>query len=396
MRFPQFVTEIDGQRIHFYHVRSPEPDANRDHHARLAGLGRGVSRRTWAAQQSARLWRRSQGRVSRRSAFSSGLRIFRTPTRTGLARQACYGSVRYSDASAGYKRYFAQGGDKGSLITILLGALYADRVPAIHLTILSAPPLDSANPKAGLDAEEAAYLDSNARFVAEGSAYQQVHRTRPQTLAVALMDSPAGMAAWIVDKFQAWADCDGVIENVIPRDHLLDNISLYWLTGTIGSSMRFYFEDNGPGRTEPLPTVRVPTGLALFPGEILKTPRSWAEQRFNITRWTKMPRGGHFAAMEQPDLFVDEVRAFFRETPLSERLRLIDREYAARNGSRGIRSEKQHKPIKIALLHHAAAREGLHQFQTRIAGEPVFVEFGSDPPWANRVDGHAVTRPFAC
>jgi microsomal epoxide hydrolase len=312
--FPQFTTEIDGQRIHFYHVRSSEPDAKPL-----------IITHGWPG--SVAEFHQVIGPLTNPGAYGGDPRDAfhivapslpgygysgpqQTPGWRGRRVAAAFDRLM---GALGYERYFAQGGDKGSLVTILLGALYADRVAAIQLNILSAPPPDPANPKAGLDAEEASYLESNARFAAEGSAYQQVHRTRPQTLAFALMDSPAGLAAWIVDKFQAWADCNGAIENAITRDRLLDNISLYWLTGTIGSSMRFYFEDNGPGRSEPLPPVRVPTGIALFPGEIFKTPRSWAERRFNITRWSKPPRGGHFAALEQPDLFVEEVRAFFRD-----------------------------------------------------------------------------------
>lgn len=311
--FPQFVTEIDGQRIHFYHLRSPEPDARPliithgwpgsvvEFHDVLGPLSNP----------------RAHG-GDPKDAFHVIAPSLPGYGYSGPTREPGWRGKRVTAAfhslmqGLGYDRYFAQGGDKGSLVTILLGALYSSSVPAIHLNILSAPPPDPANPKAGLDAEEAAYLEANARFAAEGAAYQQVHRTRPQTLAFALNDSPAGLAAWIIDKFQAWSECSGNVESVISRDKLLDNISLYWLTKTIASSMRFYFEDHGPGRAETLPPVTVPTGHALFPGEILKTPRAWAERKFNITRWTKMPCGGHFAAMEQPALFVEEVRAFFR------------------------------------------------------------------------------------
>src|SRR5205823_3378884 len=121
-------------------------------------------------------------------------------------------------------------------------------------------------------------------------------------------DSPAGLAGWIVEKFRTWSDCGGDVEASFSRDRLLDNISVYWLTGTINSSMRLYYEETGPGRRQPLPDVTVPTGHAVFPAEIIRTPRRWAEAKFNIARWQPMPRGGHFAAMEVPDLYVDEVR----------------------------------------------------------------------------------------
>ncbi|HTY27443.1 MAG TPA: epoxide hydrolase, partial [Mycobacterium sp.] len=133
--------------------------------------------------------------------------------------------------------------------------------------------------------------------------------TRPQTLGYGLVDSPVGQMAWIVEKFWSWMDCDGHPENVLTRDELLDNVSLYWFTNSAASSARLYWEsfknlvDGGP--------VQAPTGVASFPKEILQAPRSWCEPRYNITHWTDMPRGGHFAAFEQPELFVDDVRAFF-------------------------------------------------------------------------------------
>jgi microsomal epoxide hydrolase len=213
----------------------------------------------------------------------------------------------------GYGRYFAQGGDKGARISILLGAEFAERVAAIHLNLISAPPLDPANPRAGLTAEERAELDRMTSFGQSEAGYQQIQRTKPQSLAYGLNDSPAGLAAWIVEKFRAWSDCGGEIARSFSRDRLLENISVYWLTGTIGSSMRLYYEDHGPGRGEALPPVKVPVGHAHFPAEIYTCPRRWAEAKFNIARWTIMPRGGHFPAMEVPDLFVDEVRAFFRD-----------------------------------------------------------------------------------
>lgn len=310
---PHFLTEIDGQRIHFYHVRSNElgarplilthgwPGSVAEFHAAIGPL---VDPSAYGADA--------------RDAFHVVVPSLPGFGYSGPTREPGWGGRRSAAAfhalmlDLGYDSYFAQGGDKGTLISIMLALVYPEHVKAIHLNLLSAPPIDPSAPSAGVEQDERAYLETNARFAAEGAGYQLVHRTRPQTLAFALMDSPAGLAAWLLDKFRAWSDCGGEIEQSFSRDQLLDTISLYWLTGTIGSSMRIYFEDHGPGRGGPLPYVSVPTGHAVFPAEILKTPRAWAEQKFNIQHWRVMPRGGHFAAMEEPDLFVEEIRAFFR------------------------------------------------------------------------------------
>jgi microsomal epoxide hydrolase len=161
-------------------------------------------------------------------------------------------------------------------------------------------------------AEEEKYYEQLAEWLREGTGYQWIQGTRPQTLAYALTDSPAGLAAWIVDKFRAWSDCAGDVESAIDRDRMLANISLYWFTGAIGSSFFPYYARMH--RPWPLPgRVTAPTGYAEFPAEILRPPKSLAERAYtDIRRWTVMPRGGHFAAMEQPDALAHEIREFFR------------------------------------------------------------------------------------
>jgi pimeloyl-ACP methyl ester carboxylesterase len=206
----------------------------------------------------------------------------------------------------GYDRYGAQGGDWGSAITTQMGR-NSDGCIAIHVNMpLGFPTAESAqNPTP----EEAAAMAAIAEHVRWGTGYSEEQATRPQTLGYGLTDSPVGQLAWIVEKFWAWTDCDGHPENVLTRDEMLDNVMLYWATASATSSARLYWEsfkglvDGGP--------VQVPTGVASFPKEILQAPRSWCEPRYNITHWTTMPRGGHFAAFEQPELFVGDVRAFF-------------------------------------------------------------------------------------
>jgi pimeloyl-ACP methyl ester carboxylesterase len=153
-------------------------------------------------------------------------------------------------------------------------------------------------------------MDERQAYMANERAYQQIQGTKPQTLGYGLNDSPAGLAAWIVEKFHAWCDCNGDLERQFTKDDLLTNVMIYWATGTATSSTRIYYENRvaaaNAGR------VTVPTACALFPKEIMTPPRAWVAARYNLVRWTVMPRGGHFAALEQPELLVDDVREFFR------------------------------------------------------------------------------------
>jgi pimeloyl-ACP methyl ester carboxylesterase len=211
----------------------------------------------------------------------------------------------------GYKRYAAQGGDWGSFVTSVVGLNYPQQVCGIHLNLmpLRRDPKMVANP----DAEQSKFLEELALFLKEETGYQWIQGTRPQTLAFGLTDSPAGLAAWIVEKFRKWTDCGGDVESVLSKDEMLTNITLYWATGAIGSSFwPYYARMHGPWPVPEGSFVEVPTAYIEFPAEILRPPRSLAQQVFNIQRWTKMPRGGHFAALEQPQALVEDVRAFFR------------------------------------------------------------------------------------
>ncbi|HUJ88004.1 MAG TPA: epoxide hydrolase [Burkholderiales bacterium] len=210
----------------------------------------------------------------------------------------------------GYTRFGAQGGDWGAFVASCLGHRHPQRMIGIHLNLLAV----RRDPKEPASApEEAAYLGELRRWLKEETGYQAIQGTRPQTLAYGLSDSPAGLAGWMAEKFRAWSDCGGVIENAIPRDEMLANVSLYWFTGAIGSSFwPYYARMHGPWPIPEGETVAVPTGYAEFPREILKPPRSLAARTYaDIRRWTVMPKGGHFAAMEQPQALADEIKAFF-------------------------------------------------------------------------------------
>jgi pimeloyl-ACP methyl ester carboxylesterase len=211
----------------------------------------------------------------------------------------------------GYKRFAAQGGDWGAFVTSRLGLMHADRLYGIHLNLLAVrrDPALLADPTT----EEKAFLDQLEHWIKEGTGYQWIQGTKPQTLAFGLSDSPVGLGAWIIEKFRAWSDCGGNPENAFTKDELLTDITLYWVTGAIGSSFwPYYARMHGPWPIPEGARISVPTGYVEFPAEILRPPRSVAEKVYNIQRWTKMDKGGHFAALEQPQALAGEIREFFR------------------------------------------------------------------------------------
>ena len=211
----------------------------------------------------------------------------------------------------GYPRFGAQGGDWGAFVSSVLGHRHADELIGIHLNLLAVrrdPKLAQAPTP-----EEKAYAGQLAHWLKEETGYQWIQGTRPQTLAYGLTDSPVGLAAWIIEKFRAWTDCNGNPENAVSRDEMLADISLYWFTGAIGASFwPYYARMHGPWPIPEGETVGVPTGYVEFPKEILRPPRSLAEKTYtDIRRWTVEAKGGHFAALEQPEALAREIRQFF-------------------------------------------------------------------------------------
>jgi epoxide hydrolase len=313
---PQFRTEIDGLRIHFIHVRSP--------HAGALPL---VLTHGWPGSVVEFL--KVIGPLTDPTAHGGdaadafdvvcpslpGYGFSDKPTQPGWGVERIAAAWARLMARLGYRRYGGQGADWGTSITTSLGQQDPGHVVGIHLTPPLAPP-DPATFDALTERERAALAD--LEHAAEwGSGYSAVQSTRPQTIGYGLVDSPAALCAWIVEKFWAWTDCDGHPENVLTRDELLDNLMLYWLPGTGASSARLYWQSSRQvnqwisGRVTD--TVTVPTGCSIFPKELQRPSRRWAARRFlDIRYWNEPPKGGHFAAFEQPGLFVDEVRAFFR------------------------------------------------------------------------------------
>ncbi|MBB3087062.1 epoxide hydrolase family protein [Geodermatophilus sabuli] len=307
---PQVVTEIDGLPVHVLHVRSPRRDA--------LPL---VLTHGWPGSVAEFL--DVLGPLTDPAAYGGdpadafdvvvpslpGFGWSGKPSSRG------WGLERTADAWAalmtrlGYERFGAQGGDIGSFVSANLGARHPERVVGVHLNmVVTGPPAGRTE----FTEREQRALDRERAFRAEGAAYNQQQRTRPQTLGYGLTDSPAGQCAWILEKFAAWSDCDDDPVAVLGADRVLDHVSTYWFTASATSSARMYWEmaQAPSGRT---PSVPVPAGVSLFPHEIFQPPREWVQQQFpDLRLWHEHDRGGHFAAMEQPDLLVADVREFFR------------------------------------------------------------------------------------
>ena len=305
---PQFITEIDGQPIHFLHVRSPEPDA----FPLILTHGWPGSIVEFLEIVEPLVDPAAHG-GSTADAFHLVIPSIPGFGFSGPTRDRGWDVRRVAVAWAevmrrlGYARYGAQGGDWGSAISRDLGLVDAGHVAGVHVNYLRINPTGDLSELGAVDRERVAKLE---RYLAEQPGYIRVQATRPQTLSYGLTDSPVGQLAWIAEKFREWADPS--IE--IDRDRLLTDVSIYWFTGTAGSSARLYFESaQGRGAPNPLP---VPLGVAVFPHDILLPVRAFAERSYTITHWSEFERGGHFAAMEVPDLLIDDVRAFFR--PLRE------------------------------------------------------------------------------
>ena len=211
----------------------------------------------------------------------------------------------------GYSRFCAHGGDIGAGVVNWLARDHSEHLTAIHLTNVAQPYLGPGSRP--LNARERRLVEQEEKWSREEGAYADLQRTKPQSLSYGLNDSPAGLAAWILEKWRSWSDCGGDLESVFTKDELLTNISIYWFTQTIGPSMRVYFEHRkhspAPGPGDRIPS---PAGFAIFPKDLSNPPREWAERTYDVRQWSEMPRGGHFATIEQPALLAADMRRFFR------------------------------------------------------------------------------------
>jgi pimeloyl-ACP methyl ester carboxylesterase len=303
--FPQYRTEVDGLGIHYLHVPSAHPDA--------MPL---VLTHGWPGTfvEFLEVVDALANPPDPGDAFHvvvpslPGYAYSDKPTAPGWNLERIARAWDTLMTGLGYERYGAQGGDWGAMVTTSIGQQCAAHVTGVHVN-LAIVPFDQVD-MTELTPEEQEALERVAYHGRWGRGYSEEQSTRPQTLGYALTDSAAGQCAWILEKFWDWTDCDGDPERAVSRDHLLDNISVYWFTASAASSARLYWESFHTVNSDP---VAVPSGVSVYPKEILAVSQRWAEKRFTDLRWYhRLERGGHFAAFEQPATFVDEIRAFFR------------------------------------------------------------------------------------
>ena len=310
--FTQFITDVDGIDIHFIHIKSPYEEAKPlmishgwpgsivEFHKIINPLIDPVSHGGKAEDAFHLVCPTLPG-----YGFSG------KPSQPGTGVEKIAELWDLLMNKIGYNEYFAQGGDWGSAITIAIGKQNRGSCKGIHVNMPFAPPTKEAieNPN---DRDKLAFEGLNY-YQEWGSGYSKQQSTRPQTLGYGLVDSPIGQASWIIEKFYEWTDCEGHPENVLTKEELLDNVMFYWLTKSAISSARLYWESFGSFGGNPEEKLILPTGCSIFPKEISRTPRSWAEQVYsNIVYWNELDKGGHFAAFEQPEAFINEIRNCFK------------------------------------------------------------------------------------
>ena len=309
-RFMQFKTALDGVDIHFIHARSPHESAmplviTHGWPGSIVEFQKVIEPLTNPTAHGG----------DARDAFHvvapslPGYGFSGKPARNGWNVQRIGRAWSQLMPRLGYKRYAAQGGDWGAMVTTCIGIQDPENCLGIHLNMPIAPP-DPAT-LGDLTEREKSALAGMQHYNDWDSGYSKQQSTRPQTVGYALTDSPAGQLAWVIEKFWSWTDCDGHPENVLTRDELLDNVMLYWLPGNAASSARLYWESFSKPPMEP---ITIPVGCSIFPKEIFRTSRRWAEKRFSkLIHFNELEKGGHFAAFEQPETFVREVRDCFRK-----------------------------------------------------------------------------------
>lgn len=316
-QFDHYKTSVDDLPIHFIHQRSSNPDAI----PLLLVHG-------WPGSISE--FTKIIGPLTEPSAHggndSDSFHVIAPSLPgfgfSGIPAEAGYSPERIALMLAqlmnqlGYQQYALAGGDWGAIINRHIANHYPDRLIGLHSNMIIAGPPQNEAQRNAADPDELALTESRQAYMANEVGYQQIQGTKPQTLGYGLNDSPAGLAAWIVEKFHGWSDmpqgADGYLDDHFTKDELLTNIAIYWFTNTITSSSRIYFENRNTPPIKPVGFIDVPTGVSIFPAEIYLAPRSWVEAAFDLRHWTMMPEGGHFAALEKPDLYLEDVRAFYR------------------------------------------------------------------------------------
>ena len=315
--FDHFKTEIDEIEMHFIHQRSEHPDAI----PLMIVHGWPGSISEFSKIIDPLIDPVAYG-GSASDAFHvitpslPGFGFSSAPTQPGYSPEKIAHILAALMEKIGYQRYAIAGGDWGAIINRHLAFNYPDRLIGLHSNMmLAGPPTDREQRADVTQAEETARAARGA-YMQNERAYQQIQGSKPQTLGYGLNDSPAGLAAWIVEKFHGWTDmpqgATGYLDNHFTKDELLTNIAIYWFTGTITSSTRIYYENSKTPIETTLGYINVPTGAAIFPAEIFVTPRAWAESAYDLRHWSVMTEGGHFAALEKPDLYLNDLQIFFR------------------------------------------------------------------------------------
>ena len=316
-QFDQFKTEIDGLDMHFIHQRSENPDAI----PLMVVHG-------WpgSVAEFTKIIGPLTDPVAHGGNIADSYHVI-APSLPGFGfsekpNQPGYSPEKFAHILAalmerlGYEQYAIAGGDWGAIINRYLANNYADRLIGLHSNmVLANPPADEAL-RDNVSEAESTLREARTAYMQNEVGYQQIQRTKPQSLGYGLNDSPAGLAAWIVEKFHGWSDmpqgADGYLDNHFTKDELLTNISIYWFTETITSSARIYYESSKTSVAKPIEYIDVPTGAAVYPAEIYITPKSWVEAAYDLRHYTLMDQGGHFAALEQPDSYINELNTFFR------------------------------------------------------------------------------------
>jgi pimeloyl-ACP methyl ester carboxylesterase len=303
-----FRADVDGVRIHFVHERAPGGD----------GIPL-ILTHGWPSSFLELLGLMPFLRDTFDLVIPSlpGYGFSERPTRTGVTTRYTAGLWHRLMRGLGYERYGAQGGDWGAAVSTFMALDDPAPMIGLHLSNLDNDPYTGRGSRPLSEAERA-YVADQQRWVEEEHAYSAIQSTRPQTLAYGLNDSPAALAAWIIEKWRAWSDCGGDVESRFSRDFLLTNVTLYWVTQTIATSIRDYFDNNRFPETAigPDDFVRVPTAVTSFSRHFAYegvAPREWAERLYDVHRFTPMPRGGHFPATEEPELLARDIAAFFAE-----------------------------------------------------------------------------------
>jgi pimeloyl-ACP methyl ester carboxylesterase len=308
-RFPQFKTEISGLNIHFIHVKSPEPNAmplimTHGWPGSIVEFQKVIAKLADPVAHGGK----AEDAFHVVCPSLPGYGFSDKPTETGWGVEKIAETWATLMARLGYERYAAQGGDWGAMVTTCVGAQDPEHCLGIHLNMAIAPPTPESMDN--LSELEQRALAGIAHYNEKDSGYSKQQSTRPQSLGYALVDSPAGQAAWIMEKFWSWTDCDGHPENVLTRDEMLDNVMLYWWPATAASSARLYWESFG---SPPMMDVKVPVAVSVFPKEIFQASKRWCEARYeNLSYYNSLEKGGHFAAFEQPETFIEEVRSGLR------------------------------------------------------------------------------------